>query len=444
MNLPAAKRIGLVYLLASTLWVFVSDGWWSYIIGDAAAPSGIQSAKSLSWVAFSSILIFTLIHRESRRQAELLQRVKTSRDAFRRIFEGYPVPLIVFDPNDRRIQNVNEAAVRQYGRSRENFAEALLDDLWFDLEIPRLQEAIRRGMEHFPAGPWRNLGAHEQLIHVKVLCQPLTEGERRLWMMAAVDISGEIAAKSRLARALEETSQAEQAQRSILANVSHELRSPLHAIISLAQMIELDLAESESFEEACQLRKQAEHLLLLINRLLDAASLSQPQTEVQSLPYDLRDLCEELTETYLPICEAKDLRFAFYYAENLPRKISGDPVAVRKILLNLLSNATKFTENGSVCLEAKRADSDDPFVDIRVIDSGIGIAPADREHLFKPFTQLDTGLSRVYPGCGLGLHLAAGLAERSGGSLILERSDPTCGSVFRLRLPLTPPSLIAI
>jgi PAS domain S-box-containing protein len=444
MNLTAAKRIGLVYLLASTLWIFVSDGWWAYLIGEAAPPAGLQSAKSFFWVTFSTLLIFALIHRESTRQAELLQRVQASRDAFRRIFEGYPVPLLVFDPRERRILNVNEAAVRQYGKSRNDLLEAVLDDIWLDLEVPRLQEAIRSGIDNFPAGPWRHLAPGERFIHVKILCQPLNEGDRRLWMMAAVDISGEVAAKTRLARALEETSQAEQAQHNLLANVSHELRSPLHAIISLAQMVEMDLAESESLGEAKQLREQAEHLLQLINRLLDAASLDHPQTEIQSLPFDLRDLCEELTETYLPICEAKDLRFGFFYAEDLPRKISGDPVAIRKILLNLLSNAAKFTESGSVCLEAKRADTREASVDIRIIDTGIGIAPSDRERIFEPFTQLDEGLGRVYSGCGLGLHLAAGLAERCGGSVVLEKSDPARGSVFRLRLPLTPPALIAI
>ena len=168
-----------------------------------------------------------------------------------------------------------------------------------------------------------------------------------------------------------------------------------------------------------------------VSRLIDAAALDEPGDPTGG-KVEIASLCAELARHYAPICKVKGLSFSFEQDEVAASSVEADPGAVRKILLNLLSNSVKFTEVGSIKLCLEQSDKE---VKLSVEDSGIGIPEDEAEHIFEAFTQLDCGLNRRFSGCGLGLFLARGLALRMGVRLELEWSGVGEGSRFSLVIP---------
>jgi protein-histidine pros-kinase len=231
-----------------------------------------------------------------------------------------------------------------------------------------------------------------------------------------------------------ELEQANLAKDRFLASMSHELRTPLNAIIGFAGTLMMKLAGPLNQEQERQLRTiqaSSKHLLSLINDLLDLAKIESGKVELSFEPVDCRKLLEEVAVTLRPMAEAKGLRFEIPG----PRKelmIDTDWRALRQILLNLVNNAIKFTEAGSVRVEVRQRPVNGlQATEFAVIDTGVGIRPEDRERLFQAFSQVDVHATRRREGTGLGLHLSQKLAQLLGGQISVE-SEYGKGSTFRL------------
>lgn len=219
-----------------------------------------------------------------------------------------------------------------------------------------------------------------------------------------------------------------------LATMSHELRTPLNSIIGFTGIILQGLAGPLNAEQRKQLeivRDSARHLLALINDVLDISKIEAGQLEVHSEPFDLRASIGKITGIVKPMAEHKHLALRVELAPEIGT-LESDPRRVEQVLLNLINNAIKFTERGSVTLTAEIAQD---TVRLSVADTGIGIKPEDFGTLFKPFRQIDTGLSRQHEGTGLGLAICRRLAELLGGE-IHAASEWGKGSVFTLILPV--------
>ena len=245
----------------------------------------------------------------------------------------------------------------------------------------------------------------------------------------------------------EATLRAEAADRTksaFLATMSHELRTPLNSIIGFTGILLQRLAGPLNPEQTRQLdmvRSSARHLLALINDVLDISKIEAGQLEVARLPCDLGACIDRALATAQPLAAAKGLALDSDVQAGLRETLAqavGDPRRVEQVLLNLLGNAIKFTERGSVQLRAWRDASAPDVVCIAVADTGIGIAPADLTTLFQPFRQVDGALSRAYEGTGLGLAISQRLAGLMGG-MISAWSEPGHGSKFTLELPLRGP-----
>jgi signal transduction histidine kinase len=226
---------------------------------------------------------------------------------------------------------------------------------------------------------------------------------------------------------------ANQAKSQFLANMSHELRTPLNAIIGYGEMLE----ESHELSTYPQVKDDlgnilvsGRHLLNLINDVLDLSKVESGSMDVHSEEFSVDDLLADIRVTIEPQMKANNNHFSIECAGEL--KVHTDELKLRQILLNLLGNAAKFTENGEVRLDVVREDDD---LVIAVHDTGIGISRNTMGKLFRPFIQADSSTTRKYGGTGLGLALCKKYAEMLGGSIDAQ-SEEGDGSVFIVRLPV--------
>ena len=247
-----------------------------------------------------------------------------------------------------------------------------------------------------------------------------------------------------LAVAKERAEDADRLKSAFLATMSHELRTPLNSIIGFTGILLQQLAGPLNPEQHKQLemvRDSGRHLLALINDVLDISQIEAGQLKVSEEPFDLRASIEKTVAIVRPLADKKGLALHAELAPEIGRLVS-DPRRVEQVLLNLLTNAVKFTEPGAVTLTATIAPAVLPAaadaVRIAVADSGIGIKPEELGQLFQPFRQVDTGLSRQHEGTGLGLAICRRLAELLGGG-VCAASDYGKGSVFTFTLPIKKP-----
>ncbi|MGV8120993.1 MAG: ATP-binding protein [Candidatus Xenobiia bacterium LiM19] len=219
-----------------------------------------------------------------------------------------------------------------------------------------------------------------------------------------------------------------------LATMSHELRTPLNSIIGFTGIMLMGMVGSLNQEQEKQLimvKDSASHLLELINDVLDISKIEAGQIELTWEPFDMKVAIENSLKKIAPMAEKKGLALTSVIV--LPvGQVIGDRRKVEQILINLLSNAVKFTERGEVRLESH---IEDDWLVTQVVDTGIGISQEDMDTLFKPFRQVDTGISRQYEGTGLGLSICKRLVEAMGGRIQVE-SERGRGSIFTFTLPL--------
>ncbi len=222
-----------------------------------------------------------------------------------------------------------------------------------------------------------------------------------------------------------------------LANMSHELRTPLNAILGYSRLMRADasvLAEQRGMLDI--INRSGEHLLNLINSVLDMAKIEAGRVVLEVAPFDLRATVHDIAELMRQRAEAKGLRLELELAADLPAVFQADEVKLRQVLINLVGNAIKFTAQGSVTLRLRHGPGDRPSccrLVIEVADTGAGIAAKDQPHIFEPFIQL--GEKAHQKGTGLGLTIARQFVELMGGTIGVE-SAPGRGSTFRVELPL--------
>ena len=245
-----------------------------------------------------------------------------------------------------------------------------------------------------------------------------------------VRLFDEIQDKSRqLAEASERKSQ-------FLASMSHELRTPLNAIIGLTEMMVTNAARfgtEKALEPLRRVNAAGTHLLSLINEVLDLSKIEAGKLELNPEPVNLAKLIDEVIGTAGQLGQKNNNRLTIEAEENLGA-LTADPMRLKQILLNLLSNACKFTKEGEIALRVRKVADGRDWVELAVADSGIGLTAEQQAKLFQEFTQADSLTARRYGGTGLGLALSRKLARMMGGDVTVS-SEPGKGSVFTVRLP---------
>jgi signal transduction histidine kinase len=222
-----------------------------------------------------------------------------------------------------------------------------------------------------------------------------------------------------------------------LADMSHELRTPLNAIIGLTEMMVSNAARfgtEKALEPLRRVNAAGTHLLSLINEVLDLSKIEAGKLELNPEPVNLARVIDEVIGTAGQLAEKNQNRLIVEAQDNLGA-FTADPLRLKQILLNLLSNACKFTKEGDVALRVRKVADGRDWVELAVADTGIGLTAEQQAKLFQEFTQADSLTARRYGGTGLGLALSRKLARMMGGDVTVA-SEPGKGSVFTVRLPV--------
>jgi signal transduction histidine kinase len=273
------------------------------------------------------------------------------------------------------------------------------------------------------------------LIVVAVRAQQLAaeaalEAHNRMLEQRVMERTAEIEDKSRqLAEASERKSQ-------FLASMSHELRTPLNAVIGLTEMMVTNAARfgtEKALEPLRRVNAAGTHLLSLINEVLDLSKIEAGKLELNPEPVDLARLIDEVIGTAGQLAEKNKNRLVVKAPENVGT-FTADSMRLKQILLNLLSNACKFTKEGEVALRVRKVVDGHAWIELAVADTGIGLTAEQQAKLFQDFTQADSLTARRYGGTGLGLALSRKLARMMGGDVTVA-SEPGKGSVFTVRMP---------
>ena len=332
-----------------------------------------------------------------------------------------PSPVLRFDATGT-ITLANPAAKMLLGASPGVRLEQLLPEL-DDLDVEWLVTQGAQEVRFVEFG---------SAIYLLQLCGIRAKGAANLY---AHDVTRLRETERELEEKRDEAVAAARLKSEFLANMSHEIRTPLNGILGMSGLLSETKLDSEQREYLHAVRTSGEALLTLINDILDFSKVEAGKLDLECIPFSVSDVVEDAVELLAPAAAEKGLELVVSRDARTPEAIAGDPGRVRQILLNLVSNAIKFTEDGLVHVRVEPAADDDRFVRLSVTDSGIGIAAEYRDYVFEEFTQEDASTTRRFGGTGLGLAICRRLVELMGGEIGVE-SEVGHGSEFWFHVPV--------
>ncbi|ACG79649.1 sensor histidine kinase/response regulator [Phenylobacterium zucineum HLK1] len=308
---------------------------------------------------------------------------------------------------------------------------------------PALRASHRKHVEAFAAGEAQSrrmsdrsdifgLRRNGEVFPLEVGLSKLMTSKGQIYTALLRDVSDRREAEQALALAAAEAQAANQAKSAFLAAMSHEIRTPLNGVLGMAQAMAMEDLPPHQRERLEVIRQSGESLLAILNDLLDLSKIEAGKLELEDAEFDIQELARGAHATFVAVAEARGLAFEVAVAPAARGVYRGDPLRVRQILHNLISNALKFTEAGSVRVTVGRSGG---ALSLVVQDTGIGIPPEKAARLFQKFEQADASTTRRFGGTGLGLAICRDLAQMMGGSIGVE-SAPGEGATFTVLLPL--------
>ncbi len=418
-----------------------------FLVLDGSGPQTVPRIAAAVLVVYppASLLLSILLLRQKERNESLMQVVEME-SRYRSLYENNHAAMMIIDPKNGNILDINAAAAEFYGWSREAMCAMRIGEINLlsheELAFEMHQASLMK-RNHFL---FRHRTASGEERHVEVYSGPINWGGREVLYSIVHDITSRRMVEQQLARmhteleeALDKAQEANQAKSLFLANMSHEIRTPINGILGFTQLLEREpLAEGQ---RACvgHIRTSTELLLSVLNRVLDYSKLESDRMVYEHVPFDLRQTIEAGAAPHLARMEEKGIRLTVRYADNLPRTVVGDPLRLRQVIGNLVDNAVKFTDLGEIRVSCEASPVEGGRYDVRVTvrDTGIGIEPSLLGQIFEPFSQADPSVTRRHGGTGLGLTLCRRLVRDMGGELTV-RSRPGVGSAFTFTVRLDP------
>ena len=371
--------------------------------------------------------------------------LRASERQYRLMFEHNPQPSFVYDRETLRIVVVSNAAIACYGYSREEFLSMTIRDLAPEEGLDELDQYIATAPHGALRGlvlrAWLHRYKDGSLADVEITSDDIVLDGRACRIVLCQDVTARNRAIAELAVARDQAVESSKVKSAFLANVSHEIRTPMNGVIGMNDLLlDTDL-DDEQRAYAEQVARSGDQMMAIINDILDLSKIEAGQFELDIADFELRETIEQTCAAASFEAHAKGLQLTVQFADQVPASVLGDGRRLQQILLNLVSNAVKFTAEGSVTVSVTSGldSASGTMVRIEVADTGIGINPQALDRMFEPFTQADASTTRNYGGTGLGLAIARELAERMGGT-IGASSEPGRGSSFWFELPLAAPA----
>jgi PAS domain S-box-containing protein len=361
---------------------------------------------SSSPVRYNKRLMQLNVYRDITERARVERDLRLSEKQFHAFFDNNPVPTWVFDLESLRFLEVNNAAILHYGYSKEEFLGMTISELRQQEDIPTLQvalESIKNNESNTAEG--RHRLKNGSLIDVQLYWHIYSYGNRRAVFVVAQDITEIKKSQNELQRARDVAEAVNKAKSEFLANISHEIRTPMNGIIATIDLLRRTILTPEQIEYIETMQLSGYALLNVINDILDFSKIESNDIILEERPFHVKPAIEEVFELYAIQADHKDIDLVYWIDKDVPRIILVDNLRLRQVLLNLVSNAIKFTDQGEVYVHIKKIGEEGGKIELQIAvrDSGIGI-PANRiNDLFTPFSQIDSSSTRKYGGTGLGL-----------------------------------------
>lgn len=379
----------------------------------------------------------------------LLRELSHQEAEFRFIFESVPVGIsLKFRGQGKNLLwHINDEHLRIAGLTREEVLDGTAEDRFREITHPddwALQQTFRDRLESGEIDRFdiekRYVLRNGRTVWVAftTLRRILPDGVE-LYLNTAVDITPQKEQANQLAAAKAEAESANQTKSRFLANMSHEIRTPMSGILGMAELLRDSPLDASQLELADTICSCGEHLIKVLNDILDISRIEAGKLEMQSAPFSIGPMVSKVVELFAHNAGTKGIRLEYRMDPQVPAMLSGDELRLNQILINLVGNAVKFTPKGSVTVEVSSAAGTQgkTALTFRVTDTGIGMAEHTLTEIFHPFTQADESTTRKYGGTGLGLSICKKLVDLMGGSLGAESREGE-GSTFWFTVDLDP------
>jgi PAS domain S-box-containing protein len=341
--------------------------------------------------------------------------------------------VFVFD-RDQNITKFFGKEMEQYGYSTDHFSGRKLMDIWDEATAPIVKPLFDNAL--------RGRKARREVVfsddHYMINAIPVRNNRGKVYAGISVmtNISEEKHRESQLQHAKREAEAANQTKSEFMANMSHEIRTPLNSIMGFTEQLGKTRLNKDQRKFKDLIQTSSEHLLSIVNEILILLRIGAGSVSLEEVPFHVRNLFNEVHNTFRIRSQKKGIKMEFKLAKELPEVLVGDPVRLKQILINLISNSLKFTQFGYVKCVAKAFETAGGRIEmhISVKDTGIGIEKEELDIIFDPFQQVDTSVTRKFGGSGLGLTIVKKLVELQNGKITVS-SRKGEGTEFRISIP---------